>query len=172
MDPRPGRLKTRSMTTAPRKVLASSMPRMEMTGTAPLRNAVEEEGFGEAGAERAGGAQVIAAQHVERGGAHIAQQRGAHDEADGQCRQQHAHGRLAEIGPALERKAARGQPAQIDGKERDEEDADPEDGDAMPSWEMTEMAVPYHRSERTPARMPSGTASASAMRKPKRVRAG
>ena len=37
MLPSPGSANTLSTTTAPRKVVASSMPRIEMTGTAALR---------------------------------------------------------------------------------------------------------------------------------------
>ncbi|MNW17529.1 hypothetical protein D3C71_2167450 [compost metagenome] len=67
-----------------------------------------DQRLGEAGTQGAGGAEEIAAQYVEGRGADIAQQRGTHDQANGQRRQDHAGDGFAEIGPAFQGETARG----------------------------------------------------------------
>ena len=78
------------------------------------------------------GAQEVAVHHVERRGAHVAHERGRHDDGDGADRQDHRPDRLGGLGIAAQREAPRRQPAQRQRELVDEQDAEPEDRDGDP----------------------------------------
>ena len=118
-----------------------------MTGTAPLRRPCRSSASGKLAAKRAGRAQVVAAEHVERRGAHVADQRRGDDERDGEDGQGEGDGRLAEICQPFSGKPPDGKRWRLMAKTVTSRMPSQNTGMAMPSCETTEIAAPYQRSD-------------------------
>ena len=129
--PTPGRLKTSSMTTTPAIRLAICTPITETTGIAALRRPWTHQRLGAPESLGPGRADVVLVEHVERRGAHEAQQDRPLRRGQREHREDERLDRLAGVVPSGPGEALRRQPPHA-GEQGDEGDADEElgDGDA------------------------------------------